>query len=177
MNTLVVYFSRTGHTQLVAEMIASNVNADLQPIEEANRTPGRWGDLAAAYRTLFGKCAPIETTQYDPAGYDLVILGSPVWMATIPAPMNTYLKKNKNKLGKVAFFCTEGSSGGERMFKKMEHVIGKPPLATLEITESAINDQNYRHKLDDFSTTLTNVHTTRAVNQEQYHSPTETISF
>ena len=55
-----------------------------------------------------GKETEIAPTKKSPVGYDLIIVGSPIW-AGRPAPaITTYLKKNDVSGKKVAIFFSQG---------------------------------------------------------------------
>ena len=53
--------------------------------------------------------------------------------------MRSYIAAHANEFRDVAFFCTEGGSGGQRAFGQMKRLCGKTPLATLEITEAELS--------------------------------------
>jgi len=90
MKSLVSYYSRTGHTKKVAELLAEQLSADLEAIWVA--TEKNVGTLAMqAFLSLKAKIA--QTTK-DPASYDLVLVGSPVWGGRMSSPIRTYLAQN-----------------------------------------------------------------------------------
>ncbi|KIQ31498.1 NADPH-dependent FMN reductase, partial [Variovorax paradoxus] len=54
-NIVVVYYSGFGHTQKVAEAIASSAGAQLLRVDEAGNLPaGGWEQLASADAIVFG---------------------------------------------------------------------------------------------------------------------------
>jgi len=105
---------------------------------------------------MFKRLGRIQSTEKNPAQYDLVILGTPVWMMNLSAPMRGFIAKQKNHFTNVAFFCTEGGSGGTNVFKVMTELCGKQPVATLEITESELKSGADTEKVKAF---------TRVINQ------------
>jgi hypothetical protein len=56
----------------------------------------------------------------------------------------------KDKLPRVAFFCTMGSSAG-KTFNVMEELTSKHPLATAEMTTSEIKSGAYKEKAKNFA--------------------------
>jgi hypothetical protein len=75
----------------------------------------------------------LEPPKMDPAHYDLVIVGTPVWASNVSVPTRTYLHENKGKLRRVAFFLTGGGDKSEPVFAEMEAIYGQKPVATLAL--------------------------------------------
>ncbi|MCP4384555.1 MAG: hypothetical protein GY798_24610 [Hyphomicrobiales bacterium] len=150
MRTLVVYYSLTGHTKGLAERIAGECDAEIERIKDAKDRSGAWARFSSGREALFNRRAVIGQTEKDPAQYDLVILGTPVWAWTMSSPMRTYLTQNASSLDRVAFFCTEGGAGGGRAFRHMSDLISKRPVATLEVTATDLKTGADKDKLKQF---------------------------
>lgn len=75
---LVGYYSRSGHTEFVAQQIAAHCHADLEPIMDSQHRQGARGYLRSAMEALFGWRPAIERARRRAADYVLVILGTPV---------------------------------------------------------------------------------------------------
>jgi flavodoxin len=136
MKILVVYYSRTNITKNVAIKIQQDLNADLEEIIDKKDRSGTLAYLKSAGDAVLNKLADIEPIKKDPADYDLVIIGTPVWASTMATPVLTYLIENKDKFKNVSFFCTCGSSGYERTLNNMEKTSDKKALERLVITKN-----------------------------------------
>ncbi|MGI9405380.1 MAG: flavodoxin family protein, partial [Hyphomicrobiaceae bacterium] len=136
MKTLVVYYSLTGHTKSIADGVAAHCNADIEQIRDVKERKGAWAMLSTGGEAFLRRPAAIQPAVVDPGQYDLTVLGTPVWAWTMSSPMRTYIKQHASRFNQVAYFCTEGGTGGERTFRHMSDLIGKQPVATLEITET-----------------------------------------
>ena len=147
---LVVYYSRTNHTHKVAERIALGLGATMERILDARNRRGALGYLRSGREATMKRSGQIRPVMEDPSEYDLVILGSPVWSWSLSSPMRSYVIAQKESLRNVAFFCTEGGSGGQRLFGQLETLCGKAPVATLEITEGELKSGDYAGKADEF---------------------------
>ncbi|GAB4522438.1 MAG: hypothetical protein Tsb0019_24220 [Roseibium sp.] len=143
---LTVYYSRTGHTHTVAEMVARGLSADLEELEERQKR----NLLRAGLSALFKRETELKPPANDPAAYDLVVIGTPVWGANLPPAVRRYLHDNGKGIRKAAFFCTEGGSGGGNVFRQMEDLCGKPPVATLVITEPDLKSGAHESKTRGF---------------------------
>jgi flavodoxin len=151
MKTLVAFYSRTGHTKKVAEAIAKELGADLEEIIDKTNRSGLWGWLIAGRDAFLNRLTSIEKPKKDPAQYDLVICGSPLWAFISSSPaIRTYLVENVAKIKRAAFFLTMGGTKGKRALEDLEKLYGKRSAATLEITESEISNQFFSQKVSDF---------------------------
>ena len=150
MKTLVVYYSRTGTTKKIGEEIAKKLRADVEEIRDTVDRKGVWGWLISGRDAMKRRLTKLHRPSKNPANYELVIIGTPVWAGNVSVPVRTYLAAFKDKFKKVAFFCTLGSKGDKRTFSEMEKVIAAEPVATLAIAtkETAVN--TYSEKLENY---------------------------
>ena len=147
---LVAFYSRTSTTKKVAQAIADALQSDIEEIHDVKDRSGALGYLGAAKDAVMKRSASIEEPTKDPAEYDVVIIGTPVWAFTMSAPVRAYLKQEKTVLPNVAFFCTMGNSGGGRTFAAMEGQCGKSPIAVLALKERAVRHDKHHGAVDDF---------------------------
>ncbi len=147
MKILVAYYSRTGTTKKVAEAISKQLKCDIEEVIDTKDRRGVIGYLSGGRDATLRKLTKIKPIKKNPANYDLVVVGTPIWSwNTIPA-IRAYLTENKFK--KAAFFCTMGGSGDKRAFEEMEKLSIKP-TATLTLTTKEVMNEQYKEKLKDF---------------------------
>jgi flavodoxin len=147
---LAVYFSRTGHTETVARALADALGADLEAIRENEDRRGFWKYLRSAYESLTGRLPDIAPVEHDPARYDLVLLGTPVWAQRPSTPMRAYIAANRDKLGRVAFFVTLGGAGAEATFRRLTDATGKEPAATFAVTEPQLASGEWKGRISGY---------------------------
>ena len=90
-DTVVVYYSRTGKSEVVAKAIADHINADIIQIKDARERSGFWGFIIAAYDSQMEHYTKIEPEVVDFSMYKNVYLVSPIWNWKISVPMRTLL--------------------------------------------------------------------------------------
>lgn len=149
MNSLVVYYSRTGITKHVGETIANQINADVEEIVSQVKYGGKIGFAKAGKHALSEKIIEIEDMNHDPADYDVVYLGCPVWAGKAATPLISYLNKNEGKFREVRFFLTAMSTEFEKAFAEMESYSIKPS-ATLGLTTKEVKKDEFEEKLSQF---------------------------
>jgi flavodoxin len=150
MKTLVAYYSRTRNTRKVAETLTRLLQADVEEIAEFSDRSGLFGYLTAGRDAFLKRLTKLKPLSKDPSSYDLVVVGTPIWSWNVSAPVRTYLKENKDKLKKVAFYCTMGGGGFEKAFKAMEEACGTAPTAKLALTERDVSSEGLEAKVAPF---------------------------
>ena len=146
---LVVYFSRTGYTRRVAEQIGREIGADLEPIREPQPRTGLFGYWRSAREALRKTAVEILPPAKPARGYSLVILGTPVWASHLSSPMRAYLAAHSGSLPRVAFFCTQGGSGGQKVLEEMRALCGRTAVATMIVNDREI-DSGAAEKVAEF---------------------------
>jgi hypothetical protein len=136
--TLVVHYSLGGNTRRLARAIAEALGADVEEIRERVDRRGIVGYLRCGIEVLLEASVEIERPKRDPADYDLVVVGSPVWVSSVSTPVRTYLWLERERLPAVAFFVTLGGMGSDRAFGLMREIAGKAPVATLAVREAEL---------------------------------------
>ncbi|NWH09480.1 MAG: flavodoxin [Alphaproteobacteria bacterium] len=147
---LVVYYSRTGHTRQIAEAIASACGGDLEAILEPRSRMGVFGFIRSVIESLWESVAEIAPSKKSPGDYDLVILGTPVWAGNMSSPMRAYIRRYRERLPRVAFFCSLIGANPDKALPKMAAACGKDAAATLEVRESELQAGAHTAKISDF---------------------------
>ncbi|MFH1784879.1 MAG: hypothetical protein ABH842_00475 [Candidatus Micrarchaeota archaeon] len=154
MKALVVFYSRTGTTRKVANLIKSILKCDSEEIHDITSRKGIVGYILGGRDALFKLFTSIKNVKKNPSDYDLVIIGTPIWSFTLTPAIRSYINGHKSSFKKVAFFCTEGDSGGQNAFKEMEKLSKLKPIATLELKEDRIKKEKYENHVKKFVQTL-----------------------
>lgn len=114
---LVAFFSASGTTKKVAEMIASAVDADLyeiMPKQPYSKADLNWMDKKSRSSVEMSdkKFRPeISNPDAQVEKYDEIILGFPIWWYIAPTIINTFLEKYDFSGKKIVLFATSGGSG------------------------------------------------------------------
>ena len=91
MNTLVVYYSYSGKTAVIAKELAKTESADIVEIKDARRPSKLKAYTAGIIASIKGKPWPIHPPGVDFAKYDRLILLAPIWAGNPPPPFNALL--------------------------------------------------------------------------------------
>jgi len=86
MKTLIIYYSYTGHSKIIAEGLAAAESADIAEIKDVKRPGKLKAYLLGCPGAIRGKSWPMEALDKDMSSYDRLILLAPVWAGN-PAPV------------------------------------------------------------------------------------------
>lgn len=135
---LVVYYSRSGTTREIARRLSRSLRADLEEIIDPTPRAGVLGFVRSAIEARREQIPAISPAQQDPAAYDLVVIGTPVWMASVSTPVRAYLRRHRGNIRAAAFFCTCGHSGGGRALQQMEEECKLAPVVRMHLRQEEI---------------------------------------
>lgn len=110
---LVLFYSETGTTKMVAEEIQKQIGADIESIEAVEPYTGNFQEtIQRGQREMqTGQLPALKPLTKKIADYDVIFLGYPIWFGTYAMPIAT-LVKEQNFAGKtIVPFCTFGSGG------------------------------------------------------------------
>jgi len=126
MKSLVVFYSLTNKTKLVAETIAEALAAELLEIKETEiRKPGGLLHLKGGFEALKNKESKIAPIQTDLNQYDKVFIGSPIWASRPTPAINSFIKINNFWGIDVVPFFTMAGNNSNKALKNITAKIGK----------------------------------------------------
>jgi flavodoxin len=135
---LVVFFSRTATTRVLASTLARMLSADLEEICDCTERRGVMGYMRCLADSWRKRPAEIVPAGLDTSQYDLVVVGTPVWAGSVSAPVREYLLENRLKFRHVAFFCSFGGLGSQAAFDEMRALAGKAPVAQCKVRATEV---------------------------------------
>lgn len=146
MKHLVVYYSRTGTTKKVAQVICSQLQADCEELVDTKKRTGILGYLRAGRDVGAKALTTLQEPKYTPQNYDVVILGTPVWRNSVSTPVRTYISNFKEKFKYVAFFSTQKSEKRD-VLKELRDLCDQIPLASLSLHKNDVKQNSFQKKL------------------------------
>lgn len=110
---LIAYFSQSGNTRLIAGDIQELVGGDLFEIKTVRRYgPDFEANVEQAREELRADARPeLAAEVTNMADYDVVFVGFPNWVGTMPMAVFSFLERHDFKGKTVVPFCTHGTGG------------------------------------------------------------------
>ncbi len=147
-----MYYSRTGNTRRVAHALTEAMPCELEEIADNRDRGGLFAYLRSGFEAWFGKPVLLRESRFDPADFDLVIVGTPIWNSSVSSPVRSYLARHRGRIREVAFFITCGGSGIARVTRQLQELTGRPPRAVLTLRERELGE--VRRRVETFAAEL-----------------------
>jgi len=126
MKSLVVYYSLTGKTKLVAEAIAEALNATLVEIEETKPRKLRpLVYLIGGFEATMNRGSKISPIDVDLKQYERIFVGSPIWNSRPSPAINSFIYRTNFEGRSVMPFFTMGGDSSEKALANITAKIGK----------------------------------------------------
>lgn len=112
MKVLTLYFSRSGHTRRVADIIQNAAGGDMAPIRTRRSYARSYvgAVIQGGLERLMGDRPALMPLPVHVEEYDLIFIGTPVWWFTLSPAIKTFLEEHSLEGKRVFPFIT---SGGE----------------------------------------------------------------
>lgn len=152
---LVAYFSASGVTKKVAEMVAGAADCDLYEITP--KVPYTTADLnwmdkkSRSSMEMSDKTIrpEIAGADLDVSAYDEILIGFPIWWYVAPTIINTFLESHDFTGKKIILFATSGGSGFGKTVKELQ-----PSAPGAEIVEGKLLNRTTQQTVTDWVKTL-----------------------
>ena len=120
---LVVYYSRDGHTQQVAQALAKRFHADTERLIDMKKRTGPFGFPAAGKDAIAGNLTKLGPLAHDPGQYDVILIGTPSWFGNVTPAVRTFVKEYDLSQKKIGVFGTAHMTGVENALKELLSLI------------------------------------------------------
>lgn len=148
---LVVYYSRTGHTKIVAERLAKKFNAEIEPLIDQHKRTGLFGISSAGSDAIGSKLTKLEPLKHNLKDYDIVLIGGPSWFGNVTPAVRTFINQNDLAGKKVGLFGLCHLTGVENALKEAAALISKDKkFALMPLRERELKDDLLAKRIEDF---------------------------
>lgn len=148
---LVIYYSQTGQTRRIAELLAGKLHADLAEVRTVRvYNDDMWKAYDESQQELReGKLPELKGRLPNVAAYDTVIIGGPVWGQTLSNPILALLRQMDFTGKTVSSFWTfyDHDENYERDMKR--EVIGAKVVSGLSLPRSITTNRSKLDKILD----------------------------
>jgi flavodoxin len=145
MKSLVVYYSLTGKTRLVAQAITEALSATLVEIAETKpRKLGPFIYLVGGFGAMTNRGSKINPIDVDSKQYETIFVGSPIWGSRPVPAVNSFIYQTDFEGRNVIPFFSMGGTTAEKALanitSKIEKRQGKV-AGSFAITSYGVSDE------------------------------------
>jgi flavodoxin len=153
MKTVVVFYSLDGNCALVAEKIKTQLNADLLRLYTTKDKKRSFiGNLFWGCGMVFFKKKPtLKPYSFDPAVYDLIIFGAPVWADHPAPPLKTFISEAGITGKKIALFLCHAGGKGTSMKRFRTMLSGNDIISEVDFNNPAKKyNEDVKQQIEDW---------------------------
>lgn len=124
MNILVAYYSWSGNTKELAELIQNNIGGSLFAIKSAIPYTQDYNELVIqTKKEVSGKYTPeLKETVHDIEKYEILFIGTPNWWGSLPPVVCSFLKSHNLSGKKIIPFITHGGGGEQNILSEIREL-------------------------------------------------------
>ena len=141
---LVAYFSATGVTKRIAEMLAESIGAksfEIVPKEFYTNADLDWtnDNSRSSLEMKDRDCRPkIESRVRDMDKYDVVFVGFPIWWYREPSIIDTFIESHNFDNKVIVPFATSGGSGLNDTYKNIAALAPKAKVERGKVFDAGV---------------------------------------
>jgi len=145
MKPVIVYYSFSGKTRLIAKSVAKALQCEISEIKEIKKRSVLGAYLMGSFAALRGKESDIEPLSVDFTDKDLIIIATPVWASNPVPSINTFIAKVNFKGKNVVLLISAGGNDTkaaaaltDRINKKGGKVLAHHEFKTSGVSEESL---------------------------------------
>jgi flavodoxin len=142
----IIYYSLTGSTKVVAELIAKETGADLIEVE-MKKPYTNFSAMTKGVFQVYTQSKPKIVNEIDVTDYDTVYIGTPVWCSTYVPPINTVIRNINFSDKEIFLFCTHKGGKG-KTFKNFRNKLKDSKILGEKDFQDVSNNDPTKEVLD-----------------------------
>ena len=147
---LLVCYSRTGNTRLVADELARFTGWPLALIHDAKPRTGARGDWRCMLDAWLRSRPDYRYEGPPPENFEHIVLLTPVWMKRLAAPLRAFLGDHDLSRQRVSVVCTQGGRGGFNAVEEIATLTRQVPSPVQILLQREVLSGLSPQRLEDF---------------------------
>jgi len=160
MKTCIIYHSYSGITRTVAEEIKKTCGGDLVEVKPEVAYSTLTAYTIGSYRAMKGEKDRISPASIDTSGYDLIVIGTPIWFGRATPVINAAVDAIRGCDGKKAVIYATCGSQAKETLPKMKKDLEARGVTVIGMFELSKEDIAGRARVADLIATVKSLGTT-----------------
>ncbi len=143
IRALIIYYSWSNNTRAMAEFIQSQTGFDIEELELVTPYIRDYEELLdqVTEEQKRGYLPPLKPLKADLSSYDVIMIGSPLWIYTLSSPVISFLTNHDLSGKTIVPFCTKGTSSPAELYAKINELCpNSRVLKGFEISRGGFHD-------------------------------------
>ena len=149
-NILLVCYSRTGNTRLVADELTQLTGWPLALIRDSKPRAGASGDWRCMLDAWLRSRPDYLYEGPTLERFDHIVLLTPVWMKGLAAPLRSFLADHDLSSKRISVICTQGGRGGFNAVEEIATLTRQVPSPVQILLQSEVLSGLSPQRLEDF---------------------------
>jgi flavodoxin len=150
-STLIVFYSYTGNSRRLAQLLAAQQGWPVGEIIEVHpRSGNMMGNMRCALDSVLGRRPAVFYRGPELAGFETVVLVAPVWLQQLAGPMRSFVANESKHIGRAAVLLSMGAQGGANAIAEIASILGHDPLVSEVVTARQFEDGSCAQAVDAF---------------------------
>ncbi|KZX14980.1 flavodoxin [Methanobrevibacter cuticularis] len=154
MKTIIIYYSESGNTEIVAKILSNNLNTELIKIKDLKPRKGFSGRIFSSIDAFREIKTEINPPKIDLSDYGLIYFGTPTWAGNPTPAIITMIDKCDLQGKDIVLFATMKRSGGKSTIKRMQEKVEARGARVVESFTIRTKDKTPK-KLEEESENIT----------------------
>ncbi len=138
-DTLIVYYTRTGSNEGIAEYIQANIpHSQVAALTTEDDRSGFFGFITCMLDQWLDRDAPINDLSLKTSEKSVIVLCAPIWLQNLSSPARTFIKQVDLKDKAVYLFITYGGRLKEKNQQSIEQWVKDQGVMLKGIYGSAV---------------------------------------
>lgn len=170
-NILVIYYSYTGSSRRVADLLCAQQNWRMAEVVETRSRRGLTGTLRCVLDSALRRRPSIRYDGPPPEDFDAVVLISPIWLQRLAGPMRSFVEQCSARLPRVAVVSVMGGTGAPDAVAEISRIIRRAPVLSMSISMREVDNGSLAGRLQSFGSALSSAEENGAVVRPAMLSP------
>jgi len=159
MKICIIYHSYSGITRTVAEEIKKTCGGDLIEVNPEVAYSTLTAYTIGSYRAMKGEKDRIRPASIDTSGYDLIVIGTPIWFGRATPVINAAVDAIRGCEGKKAVIYATCASQAKETLPKMKKDLEAKGVIVIGMFELSKEDIAGRVRVADLIATVKSLET------------------
>lgn len=139
---LIVCYSRTGTTEIIAKILREKLACDMDKIDYAS-AKGKVPSAVAAWEAIRRTKKEIKNDAHKPQDYDRIFFVTPTWAGGLATPIRSYMATHRDNIESYSLLITCAGTALGKVRKDARAVMKKAPEASVEFRNVDIKQGEY----------------------------------